>query len=55
MSPTAGTTVWLSGFNANVNGQTGPACLPISTNLPGGASTVRTDVAAPVKELRIAA
>ena len=32
----AGTTVWLTAFWFNGRKQSGPACSPVSTNLPGG-------------------
>jgi hypothetical protein len=36
-SVASGATVWLTAFWFNPRSQSGPACAPVSTNLPGGA------------------
>lgn len=34
----AGATVWLMAFYTNAKGESGPACNPVQTNLPGNAA-----------------
>lgn len=45
----AGTTIWLAAFWTNAKGHSGPACIPVSANLPGGASQVVMGELSPMK------